>query len=78
MDRATTMAIVDRLEGKGYLVRTRSRSDGRKQALNLTAPGRSALRKAKQAIGQHEQWLKSRFTQKEINTLIALLTRIHE
>src|SRR5690349_8243368 len=33
MDRATTMAIVNRLEAKGYLVRRKSRSDGRKQAL---------------------------------------------
>jgi len=57
MDRATTMAIVNRLEAKGYLVRRKSRSDGRKQALNLTDPGRRALATAKRAIQQHEQWL---------------------
>ncbi len=78
MDRATTMAIVNRLEAKGYLVRRKSRSDGRKQALNLTERGRKALLKAKNAIRQHEQWLKSRFTEKEVAKLIALLTRIHE
>ena len=43
MDRATTMAIVNRLESKGYLVRRPSRSDGRKQALNLTEAGRRTL-----------------------------------
>lgn len=78
MDRATTMAIVNRLETKGYLVRKKSRSDGRKQALNLTSGGRKTLATAKHAIDQHEQWLKSRFTETEVATLIKLLTRIHE
>jgi len=78
MDRATTMAIVNRLEAKGYLVRRKSRSDGRKQALNLTDPGRRALATAKRAIQHHEQWLKSRFTEKEVAKLVELLTRIHE
>ena len=78
MDRATTMAIVNRLEGKGYLARSKSSNDGRKQALNLTAPGRKALSTAKRAIQQHEQWLKSRFNEREVSKLIELLSRIHE
>ena len=78
MDRATTMAIVNRLEAKGYLVRKQSRSDGRKQALNLTDRGRKALAMAKRAIQQHEQWLKSRFSEKEVTKLIELLSRIHQ
>jgi len=78
MDRATTMAIVSRLESKGYLTRRKSRRDGRKQALNLTEAGRKALASAKRAIHQHEQWLKSRFTDREVARLIELLTRIHE
>ncbi len=78
MDRATTMAIVNRLQAKGYLLRKRSGSDGRMQALNLTVPGRKALSIAKRAIQQHEHWLKSRFSDKEVAKLIELLTRIHE
>jgi DNA-binding MarR family transcriptional regulator len=78
MDRATTMAIVNRLEAKGYLLRKPSRSDGRKQALNLTDRGRKALAAAKRAIQQHEHWLRSRFNEKEVAKLIELLTRIHE
>src|ERR1700722_2971686 len=78
MDRATTMAIVNRLEAKGYLVRAKSSSDGRKQALNLTVPGRRALSAAKRSIQLHERWLKSRFSEKEVAKLIELLTRIHE
>jgi DNA-binding MarR family transcriptional regulator len=72
------MAIVNRLEAKGYLVRKKSRSDGRKQALNLTDAGRRTLATAKRAIHQHEQWLKSRFSEREVAQLIELLGRIHE
>src|ERR1700686_3828014 len=78
MDRATTMAIVNRLQSRGYVVRGKSTSDGRKQTLNLTRAGRKALVTAKAAIRQHEGWLKSRLTAKQVSTLIGLLTRIHE
>jgi DNA-binding MarR family transcriptional regulator len=78
MDRATTMAIVNRLQARGFLVRGKSASDGRKQTLNLTDAGRDALSGAKDAIGQHEEWLKSRFTAREVDMLIEMLARIHE
>lgn len=78
MDRATTMAIVNRLEARGYLVRGKSRTDARKQTLNLTPAGRETLVTAKEAIVEHERWLKSRFTDREVDMLIEMLTRIHE
>ncbi len=78
MDRATTMAIVNRLQHSGFLVRGASLTDRRKQTLNLTDAGRAALTRAKDAIGEHERWLKSRFTDKEVEVLIEMLTRIHE
>ena len=78
MDRAPTMAIVNRLQKRGFLVRGQSPDDGRKQTLNLTDAGREMLQVAKEAITQHERWLKSRFTSEEIRSLIEMLTRIHE
>lgn len=78
MDRATTMAIVKRLEKRGYIERTKSKTDARKLALNLTAAGRKALKTARRAIQEHEEWLKARFTKKETQQLIELLARIHE
>lgn len=78
MDRATTMAIINRLQARAYLVRGRSPHDGRRQTLTLTAEGHEALHRAREAIRQHEDWLKSRFTADEIATLIALLRRIHQ
>ena len=45
--------------------------------MNLTGAGRRTLAMAKRAVSQHEQWLKSRFTEKEVAKLIEVLTRIH-
>lgn len=78
MDRATTMAIVNRLQSRKLLIRGKSQTDGRKQTLNLTAEGRAVLEVAKKAIHTHEQWLKARFTASEVKKLIEYLTRIHE
>jgi len=77
MDRATTMAVVNRLQARKYLVRGQSDQDGRKQPLTVLPEGRAALAEAKQAIREHEAWLKGRFKPREIETLIKLLTRIH-
>ena len=78
MDRATTMTIVNRLQDRDYLRRERSESDGRKQSLHLTPAGARALGQAKQCIDSHEAWLKSRFSENEIEKLVEMLSRIHE
>ena len=78
MDRATTMTIVNRLQERDYVRRERSESDGRKQALYLTERGGAALAEAKRCIGEHEAWLKSRFTTQETEKLVEMLARIHE
>jgi DNA-binding MarR family transcriptional regulator len=78
MDRATTMAVVNRLQGRGFIVRGKSATDGRKQTLHITPAGAKALVVAKDAIRRHEDWLKARFTPKETEQLIEMLTRIHE
>ncbi len=78
MDRATVMAIVNRLQARKFLVRGKSVQDGRKQTLNLLPQGVATLAVAKEAVRAHEAWLKDRFTPREVRTLIELLTRIHE
>ena len=78
MDRATTMAIVNRLEARHFLSRRPAPDDGRKQALFISAEGTAALASAKSAIRAHENWLKGRFTAEEVDVLIDLLTRIHK
>ena len=78
MDRATTMTIINRLQDRGMIRRERSESDGRKQSLYITRDGEHALDKAKACIAEHESWLKSRFSQAEVEKLVEMLSRIHE
>ena len=78
MDRATVMAIINRLEGRRLLRRGQSASDGRKQTLKLTPTGVKLLTDAKVAVHAHEEWLKDRFTKQEVRTLIEYLRRIHD
>ncbi|RYE04062.1 MAG: MarR family transcriptional regulator [Sphingomonadales bacterium] len=77
MDRATTMAIVHALEKRHLLERMKSGSDARRVALALTAEGRALLGDAQAAIGEHERWLKSRFTDAELSALTEMLRRIY-
>ena len=78
MDRATVMAIVNRLAARGYVERSDHRGDARRRALSLLPEGAVALERAKVAIRADDAWLKSRFTKREVTQLIALLTRIHD
>lgn len=78
MDRATTMTIINRLQARHYLRREKSPTDGRKQALYLNPEGEAVLAQAKLAIREHENWVKSRFTDAEVKALVELLARIHE
>lgn len=77
MDRATTMAIVHALERKGLLERADHADDRRRVALRLTAAGETMLAAARDAIRQHEAWLKGQFSATELKQLFAMLRRIH-
>jgi len=78
MDRATVMAIINRLQKRGFVVRGPSPDDRRRQTLTLTDAGHEGLIAARACILEHEQWLKNRFTPGETAMLIELLRRIHE
>ena len=78
MDRATVMAIVNRLQKRDFVQRGASKEDRRRQTLHLTEQGRAALMQARDCIHQHEQWLKARFSPGETALLIEMLRRIHE
>ncbi len=75
MDRASMMAIVDRLEERGFVVRKRSAVDGRRQELYVTAKGRKALAQAKTAIHDHEKWMTAKFSKAELNAFVEGLKR---
>lgn len=78
MDRATMMAIIDRLEARGLVIRVRSAEDRRRQELHLTEPGRQTLADAMAAITAHEARFKARFTPSELDALLTALKRVHQ
>jgi DNA-binding MarR family transcriptional regulator len=75
MDRATMMAVTDRLEDRGFVIRKRSSIDRRRQDLYLTPAGQSTLRKCKARIAEHEQKFRELFTTAELDTLLEALKR---
>lgn len=77
IDRATMLAIIHSLAKRHYLERRPSSTDRRRQMLHLTPSGAGALCQARDAITQHEAWLKSRFTSQEVRQLVELLRRVH-
>ena len=75
MDRATMMAVTDRLEDRGFVVRQRSSTDRRRQDLYLTPAGQSILRKCKARITKHEEKFRSLFSSAELTSLLDALKR---
>jgi DNA-binding MarR family transcriptional regulator len=78
MDRATMMAIVDRLQDRHLLVRERSKTDRRRQELYLTEEGLAQFEDANRLIAKHEGRFLKRFSPQEVRQLMGMLRRIHE
>ena len=75
MDRATMMAVTDRLEDRGFVIRKRSTTDRRRQELYLTPAGQSTLRKCKTKVAEHEEKFRELFTSAELAALLNALKR---
>jgi DNA-binding MarR family transcriptional regulator len=75
MDRATMMAVIDRLEARGLVVRKPSTSDRRRQELYLTATGKKTLHKVRARIIEHENRFKRLFEPAELAALLSALQR---
>jgi MarR family transcriptional regulator, organic hydroperoxide resistance regulator len=77
MDRASMMAIVDKLQERGLIVRKRSADDGRRQELYVTPKGRKVLGQSRTALAAHEKWITGRFNARELTALMDALQRIY-
>jgi DNA-binding MarR family transcriptional regulator len=77
MDRATTMAVIDKLEARNLVVRQRSAVDRRRHELYLTPAGQKLLAEVKAMVKAHEQGFADRFTAAELETLTNLLQRLY-
>ena len=75
-DRATMMAIVDRLQDRKLVVRQRSNEDRRRQELHLTPGGADILHRTREVIAQHEKRLTDRFSPDELAALFDALRRL--
>ena len=75
-DRATMMALIDRLDARGLVVRRRSARDGRRQELSLTAEGAALMQVARSRIAAHEKRFLSGIGPEEAQTLLDALRRL--
>jgi DNA-binding MarR family transcriptional regulator len=76
MDRASTMAVIDKLEKRNWLSRNKSLEDRRKHALQVLPQGRAILRKLRPGMLRHEASITARLDEREKQLLIDLLKRI--
>lgn len=70
------VAIVDRLEARGWIERRTSASDRRTRSLHLTRRGRRVLGRIKAVSADHETELTRGLEPEERNTLVDLLRRV--
>jgi len=77
IDKASVVALIDRLENAGWVQRKRSTEDRRRQGIFLTAGGVKAFKSLKKEMIEHERKFVERFSEAERKTLIALLQRLH-
>lgn len=76
IERSGLVAIIDDLEGRGYVVRQPVPTDRRVQALAPTEVGKVAYQHAIEAVRAHEAQLLSGLTVQETQTLVGLLKKI--
>jgi len=77
IDKASVVALIDRLEAQRWVVRKRSTEDRRRQEIFLTPGGVKAYRALKKEMIAHERKFVDRFTDGERKQLISLLQRLH-
>jgi len=78
IDRSTLVPILNRLQGRGLLVRRASPTDGRTHALGLTPNGEKALMRFARLVKAHEKRIASGLSVAETKTLIELLEKVRD
>jgi DNA-binding MarR family transcriptional regulator len=76
IDKASVVAVVDRLEELGWVVRRRSNQDRRRHGLHLTATGAHHAGLLRKQAAQAESFAHSLFSPAELNQLLTLLGRL--
>ena len=68
--------LIDRLQGRGLVVRGASPGDRRSHALNLSGAGRTLLAEATRRVREHELAIAAGLTADERRLLLELLPRL--
>lgn len=77
MDRATTMAVVDKMHSARWISKRRSRADRRKHMLSITDAGGAALQELKASVEAYERQFASGLTATESKQLLSLLKKLY-
>jgi DNA-binding MarR family transcriptional regulator len=76
IDKASVVAIVDRLEELGWVLRRRSSHDRRRYGLYLTPEGARQTQILRQQAGEAEAFARDVFSAEELKQLLGLLARL--
>lgn len=77
IDKASIVALLDRLEQDGMLDRLRSTRDRRRQGIYLTARGTESLESLVSQVRALERQMASRFTRPEFEQFLGFLQRFY-
>jgi DNA-binding MarR family transcriptional regulator len=77
VDKASMVALLDRLERAGLIERRRFTRDRRRQGIYLTSAGAGALTRMISSVRQLEKQLASRYTRSELEQFIGFLQRLY-
>lgn len=78
LDRATTMAIMERLDSAGLIERRKSLVDRRRHALYLTAKGKKILVETERRVQETDNAFKQKLNAKELSEFIRCLELIQQ
>lgn len=76
IDRSTMVAVIDRLEGRGWVVRAPSPSDRRSYALELSPEGERLVEELIPKVRAHERQMARDLSKEQQQQLIDLLQRV--
>ena len=78
VDKASIVALLDRLERAGLIERRRSTRDRRRQGISLTQAGEAEFDSLMLQVRQLERHMASRFNKQEMEQFLAFLHRMYE
>ena len=78
VDKASIVALLDRLERAGLIERRRSTRDRRRQGISLTQAGETEFDSLMMQVRQLERHMASRFNKQELDQFLTFLHRMYE